>query len=500
MARDEERPQDLQPNLQLPLPVGATQTTRRCTTQILFTIGLALVTMHVLLTGTPGAKENEKKIAAPHDRKRSGKQRTTKVAEQRAVVAVTKGVNISLRESASREETSVGPAPTSQGMGSTGVVLTRRVVKLGGDISPLPVTLNTTPSAESKPVRSEQEDRTIHKQAEPRERRERVAVCICGTSRTFHHAAVHESIRKNVIMPLQANYTTDVFFIVRTDDDPAPGRQKSPERRNATLSAIQSFNPVVTVEYNKRLEMAEWRMVPRTDRTPVRIRAPKQCNFSPNRRADFSHTLYRTRDCLRQIAKHEKRAHMQYDWVYRTRPDIVFFKPVSLPFDMRKDRLYMVQSRPAYTREFARWWRRDANGTENRGGNAGNGRTGDQVFAAGRAVADIAFRAVEVVNECAFYQAPVRNIESGLRMWLLLKGVRYEARPWLWAIVREKVGPECATMRYLHVPGGSWRQGLALCVAFARRVKALFPGGAFVDKDLAWVASATRRASDWMSD
>ena len=48
---------------------------------------------------------------------------------------------------------------------------------------------------------------------------ERVAVCICGTARTFYLRSVHENILSNVIYPLRHNYTIAVFFIICNEED-----------------------------------------------------------------------------------------------------------------------------------------------------------------------------------------------------------------------------------------------------------------------------------------
>lgn len=50
-----------------------------------------------------------------------------------------------------------------------------------------------------------------------------IAFCICGTARTFHYGAVHKNIMKRMVEPICATHKTDVFFIVRMDDDGAVG-------------------------------------------------------------------------------------------------------------------------------------------------------------------------------------------------------------------------------------------------------------------------------------
>lgn len=328
-------------------------------------------------------------------------------------------------------------------------------------------------------------------------RRERVAVCICGTSRTFHYKPVHESIRKNVVDPLRSAYDTDVFFIMRMDDDPAPGRHKAQARRNATLAAMRSFHPRKVVEFQGVTGFPASRILRKTSRAAVQVLAPESCKFNPNRKAHFSHTLLRTKHCLDVIARHETEsaaAAARYDWVYRTRPDIAFLKPITLPSALRTDHLYVVQSWPSYTAAFARWW-----GKGNRR-SVGNGRIGDQVFAASREVAGVAFRSFDIVDNCMFYTAPVRNIETGLRMWLVTKEIPYKALPWVWAIVREKSGPECDTIRFLDHPHMAWNQALLCCVEFAMSLRGIFPHGLYVSKRnlTEWAMNATRRKSDWM--
>lgn len=312
--------------------------------------------------------------------------------------------------------------------------------------------------------------------------RERVAVCICGTARTFHYQAMHNHILETFIQPLKRNYDTDVFFIVRFEDDSGSNSNPVATNESATHAAIAKFNPARVITYSglEGLDNYEYianRFVEKQPGVPCQIRAPASCGFNSSHtkhesgskvlleRLDFSHTLYRTKQCMQTIINHENRNNIKYDWVYRLRPDVALVQAETLmPSDLSRDILYLTTS--PWDKTFEAWYP-----TYARDDFLGYGNVGDQLFVASRRVAAIAFSAFDVVDDCDAYHMPHGNMEAYFRYYLMKHRVPYHLPKWTWIIVRGDRQPTCRALMSIEVPGTTWEEREKACIDWVMSTK-----------------------------
>lgn len=279
---------------------------------------------------------------------------------------------------------------------------------------------------------------------------ERVAVCIAGSARTFHYPGVHENIYTNGVHRLLRNYSTNVFFVINVDEDDA-GPMKMAAYRNAsgTRLAVSNFMPAQLVEIQNITSFAAFndRYIPKPHNGKASMfMAPKWCNDSSNPPILFSHTLYRTKQCMDIIENYELQYGINFSWIYKLRPDVVFLDPLSTPDRLREDILYTSPWAARFSAPFSKWWMENNNVS-----GAGNGGVGDQFLIASRKVAKTAFRAFDITDDCEMYRCPLPNSESQLRMWLVKNNVAYQQLPELWDIVRQNVY-DCSWMKYVEHP------------------------------------------------
>lgn len=133
--------------------------------------------------------------------------------------------------------------------------------------------------------------------------------------------------------------------------------------------------------------------------------------------------------------------------MYKTRPDIAFGAPVSMPHQLRRDTLYVNMHLPG-TSTHAHPWLRRAYAVN---ASVLNAPVGDHVLVAARDVAEIAFTAERAFHGCGLYTMPkgTVNSEVGLTYWLVRNRVRYRAMPWFWMLVRDETGPECFRVKWI---------------------------------------------------
>lgn len=289
-----------------------------------------------------------------------------------------------------------------------------------------------------------------------------VAFCICGTARTFQYDGVHENIMKRMIDPIRVTHITDVFFIVRVDDDAAAGRPIAPTEKDKFDEAVRSFNPVSITTYTDVTGLNKTRYFEKTLKSPVQMTSPEFCGFKKLKKLDFSHTLFRTKQCLQIVSEYERKQGFRYGWMYRVRTDVILIgkEPFITPPMMSHDALY-VSLTPFLYSVFERWWK-----TRPSTDVVINGSIGDQIFAGSRLVAEVAFNANDMLDECESYELPVIGIEPALRMWLVRHNVNCYAMPWLWVIVRAYIGPICSLVGKLPIPDTSRHTREAECNSF----------------------------------
>lgn len=321
--------------------------------------------------------------------------------------------------------------------------------------------------------------------------RERVAVCIAGSARTFRYNMTHGAILRHLVAPLRAHYHTDLFFLVRMADVTVDAAHpRAIEDDATTLRAIVRFRPVnITL---LRDDLPTNRIRPGTlPRELAHYLAPETCALSATATVRVADTLYRSKQCLHAVRAREQLLSKSYHWVYRTRPDIILFQPVLLPSQLRRDTLYSNQGRPAVTEAVGLWWRKTRWSLW-----AGYGPIADQMAMASRQVADVALRAFDATELCDLYSIPGRvSPEEILRYWLMLHRVRYYAAPFDWAIVREFIGPECRRLFWQHGPGSDWKRSMARCLRFASHHQHLFPKSNFAE-EMTDLQNMTRSLSD----
>lgn len=297
-------------------------------------------------------------------------------------------------------------------------------------------------------------------------RKERVAICIAGSARTFHYRGVHENIYRNAVYPLLQNYNTNVFFIINVDNnDPGP-------MKRGTRHAISRFRPtqVIEIQNINSFPSYDGRFIPNSrSAKPSSLLAPKWCNHSGSMKISFSHTLYRTSQCMDIIEKYEVRRGIKFSWIYKLRPDVVFLDPLSTPHQLKEDIFYTAPWSGRFSSPFSRWWMEYKNSSS-----AGNGSIGDQFLIASRKVAEKAFRAFDIIDDCDMYRCPLPNSESQLRMWLVKNKIAYQQLPELWDIVRQNVY-DCSWMQYIEMPNLDLRNRIRKCEIFRKSHADILP-------------------------
>lgn len=306
--------------------------------------------------------------------------------------------------------------------------------------------------------------------------RERVAVCIAGSARTFRYNMTYRPILHKIVKPLRAAHETDVFFLMRMEDATVTKRRpKAIEDEDATRWTMELFKPKEIQLVTEDLPESRIRPGSVPDEL-AHFLPPRRCRGLPEEAScRVPDALYRSKQCLEMIARAEVAKGVQYDWVYRMRPDIILFDPVLQPRQLRRDTFYSNQGRPAVTMRCALWWMK-----KRWTWRAGHGPIADQIGIASREIAESAFRAFDATEDCELYEIPGRIApEEILRFWVMKHAIRYEAAPFDWAIVREFTGPECKRLFWQHGEGADWRRSMGRCIRYGAAHQKLFPKSDF---------------------
>lgn len=308
----------------------------------------------------------------------------------------------------------------------------------------------------------------------------RIAICMAGAARTFHYQGVHKNILKRVITPLQRQgYQLDLFFLFRMTDDPPPSILKAKPNKEMVYTAMELFNITQTLEYtgfeNVRNNFEPYRFTDRSETRFASYRPPKWCGKKKKELVlHFSHTLYRTQHCLDVIAKYEQEHKFRYHWIYRLRPDVVFMgSDIPAPRVLSNDVLYTSAWSAMFVKQARLQLRQNGihdtalfihnNETGNEVQHCG---IGDQFLLASREVAEVAFNAFDIRNDCSAYASPAINSEESLLLYVVKKGVRYAPLPVVWDIIRDFPDPFCNRMEYVTVPNTTIEERKKLCHEF----------------------------------
>lgn len=304
----------------------------------------------------------------------------------------------------------------------------------------------------------------------------RVAICIAGTARTFEFGGVYKQIQESVIQPIKdANYETDVYFVIRMDDDPTEGREYVNTTTKGIWNAMRSFNPVNIKVCGDQLESFNMsRYIPGGT---TFIQAPWSCG--PKRPLAFPFVLFRTKQCLQEIESYERRKRFQYDWIYRTRSDLILLENITTPDTLKRDVLYVNSWAHLFSKEFPKWWR----GLHGDDVHVGSDALGDSMFAASRQMAGRAFKAFDAYNmesNCVMYDQPDNNVENALRYILITNNITYETVNWIWTVVRAN-GPTIGHWRFMDVENDgknvTMDQRMHMCNVYKDRWRDELPGG-----------------------
>lgn len=276
----------------------------------------------------------------------------------------------------------------------------------------------------------------------------RIALCITGSARTFYYPPLHERMLQNLVQPLRKDYAVDVIFNIKTEKETKylipgyhqPGYRVSNRRLRETM---RKFSPVIIHETRKNEEFKPKWPVHVDDSGVLRMDRPSYCTNSTYKKVgQFSSdcvvpfSLHRYSQCREQIVKREKEIGVWYDYVYCTRPDMIFFDHLIMPKDIKNGTIY-TNNAALHKNEIR--------------------STSDQILIGTRNDADIALQSIHAVDDCNYYIDVVKglNPESQLGLWLLKHNLKVKTMPWFTAIVRYTMGIECHVFTGKKVVNGS---------------------------------------------
>lgn len=248
----------------------------------------------------------------------------------------------------------------------------------------------------------------------------RIAICIAGHLRTFAHPSVTHSLRRHLVNPLRrVNGSLHFFFHFSTTDSVDRGSPVFQPFRPASFSSFQPSSDCVPPAC--------------ATRTASKI----QCPFA----------LTRASECMNQIRQFERKTARPFDWVYRTRPDVLLLSDVSIPSRLRADTVYTNQHHPGTSAHvFSSLRARFPTFPRPRSVRP----VGDHVVVCARRVADIVFEAPRGFGHCDVFNLSrgTVNSEVVLTYWLARSRIRFDNRPWFWLLLRPD-GPDCSRVRFI---------------------------------------------------
>lgn len=285
---------------------------------------------------------------------------------------------------------------------------------------------------------------------------------------------VHENILRNVVTSLRQDYDVKVFFLLSIDDAPQPKVSQSIADEKGVELAVSKFKPQVVQFFTSQQGFDSFRRVNVTTIKAEWLHPPNHCQSANSSTSRLPHTLLRAQQCVQEIAKYESENGYMFDWVYRLRPDVIYFDNIISPKVLRRDVYYSNQGRTNVTRRVGKYWIGSR-------GYRGDGAIGDQIGMSSRVIAEKALRAWEAIEDCELYHMGFTPCpEDVLRFWLLKNNIRYDALPFDWVVMRENLGPECKRLFHQHgiAPHGiraDWKNSIARCFDFAANISEWFP-------------------------
>lgn len=286
-----------------------------------------------------------------------------------------------------------------------------------------------------------------HGRVDPREdaTKAAVAVCIAGQMRTFRLFPVRLSILYHVLEPLRdAGHPVHVFFHVASGDI-----SKSDFKTSPSTNLFMPFAPATLTTF------------PVTPRCPV-----KPCPIP--RDTGCPHTLLRADECMMQVRAFERHTNVTFAWIYRTRPDIVIATNISLPSQLPDDLTLYTNMHEPFTNTYAHPWLRQTFPYSSR---LLHDPVGDLVHIVPRRLAAVVFSASQAFQDCHLFHMPNGTItpEVALTYWLAKHAVTYRPMPWLWMLVRQYSGPECAKIPFIYTGNSSTdEQYMRTCLSYKR--------------------------------
>lgn len=282
----------------------------------------------------------------------------------------------------------------------------------------------------------------------------RLALCIAGNARTFHYPRVHNNILENVVGVLRRHADVDVFFNIKIEDDPRPNYPTARTNASATKTAMDKFFPVFVHELTNKsednIQIDDSRYIIKDGAATRLITKPlHNCSASDSSQAYIPHALHRASQCYRIVEEYERSHGLEYTWMYRIRPDVVFLEEIPPPTEIQPGSVATNLIPSINTVAVAKWGVREYGYPDENASESGFPHTGDHFMAVTRRDAEAGLNAVRAIDDCGLFKAPIlRNSESQLMYWLMKHGLRLMNIPTLWVLIREGIGPECVRVRY----------------------------------------------------
>lgn len=177
-----------------------------------------------------------------------------------------------------------------------------------------------------------------------------VGVCMTGLQRTLLHPAINGSFHRRVVQPLRASgVAVDTFMVVVANWSATPANQS--EALRAAITDAFSFAPLSSLIFMEARYVsagpngtcgvhggtARWAAPWYHTRT---IRTPSEANVGHSNKtlAQF----VGLHSCFAEVRARERTRGASYDWLLRTRTDLVFLETLQLPTGAGADSVVYV--------------------------------------------------------------------------------------------------------------------------------------------------------------
>jgi len=133
----------------------------------------------------------------------------------------------------------------------------------------------------------------------------KIAICMSGLMRTFSEC--YDSLKENIL----DIYDCDVFLFVSKTED------KFIKLLNPVKSIVLDADPVLKKENCKLWKMRHYSL------------------------QGVLQQLWKIEECYNLVLEYEKEKNFQYDWIIRTRPDLMYHRKLDELYYLPKDYLYL---------------------------------------------------------------------------------------------------------------------------------------------------------------